>query len=186
MTTLDLLWLPILLSSVLVFFVSAVINMAPLWHKNDFPRLQDQEGIMNALRPFNLSPGEYLLPRATDRKERESPEFQAKLKDSPVMILTVWKYGSTPMGVTFVSWFLYTTAMGIFAAYVAGRALPVGAEYLQVFRFTGVTAFLGYAAALWQMSIWFNKPWLSVFKMTCDGIIYALLTAGIFGWLWPI
>jgi len=40
----------------------------------------------------------------------------------------------------------------VFAAYVAGRALPVGARYLSVFRFVGATAFIGYSVALWQMS----------------------------------
>ena len=34
-------------------------------------------------------------------------------------------------------WFLYTIVMSVFAAYIAGRALPPGTAYLQVFRFAG-------------------------------------------------
>jgi hypothetical protein len=185
MTTLDLLWLPIILSSIAVFFVSAAINMAPLWHKNDFPKLKDQDAIMDALRPFTIPPGEYLVPRA-DAAERRSPEYLEKLKSQTVMIITVWKYGTVPMGATFVYWLLYTTVMSIFAAYIAGRALPPGAEYLSVFRFAGATAFLGYSAALWQFTIWYSRPWKSSLKMTFDGLIYASLTAGMFGWLWPV
>jgi hypothetical protein len=185
MTPLDMLWLPILCSSVLVFFISAVINMAPLWHKNDYPRREDQDGILNALAPFTIAPGEYLLPRAKDRNDMQSPEYKEKLAKGPVMMMTVWKYGSTPMALTFFYWFFYTVVIGIFAAYIAGRALPPGAPYLSVFRFTGAVAFLGYSAALWQFTIWFSKPWTATAKMTFDGVIYALLTAGMFGWLWP-
>jgi len=75
--------------------------------------------------------------------------------------------------------------VGVFAAYVAGRALPPGSDYLRVFRFVGVTAFVGYTLALWQMAIWYRRSVLTTFKATVDGLIYALLTAGTFGWLWP-
>lgn len=186
MTTLALLWLPILVSSVGVFILSAVINMAPLWHKNDFPRRDDQDAILDALRPFDIAPGEYLLPRATDAATRNAPEFQERLKKQSVMMVTVWKYGAVSMGVTFLSWFLNVLFVSIASAYIAGRALAPGAEYLQVFRFVGTTAFLSYAAALWQISIWHNKPWKSTVKMSFDGLLFALLSAGIFGWLWPM
>jgi hypothetical protein len=56
---------------------------------------------------------------------------------------------------------------------------------LRVFRFIGAAAFMGYSFALWQMSIWYNRAWSSTIKSTIDGLIYACLTAGTFGWLWP-
>ncbi len=84
-----------------------------------------------------------------------------------------------------VQWFLYAVVVGCFAAYVAGRALPASAPALQVFRFAGVTAFVGYSLALWQMSIWYRRAWTTTIKTTVDGLIYALLTAGAFAWLWP-
>jgi hypothetical protein len=90
-----------------------------------------------------------------------------------------------PEAIGLVLWFLYCAIVGVFAAYVAGRALPAGAEYLRVFRFAGVTAFVGYTLALWQMSIWYRRAWSTTIKATVDGLIYALLTAGTFGWLWP-
>jgi hypothetical protein len=68
---------------------------------------------------------------------------------------------------------------------IAGRALPAGARYLAVFRFAGATAFYGYALALWQNTIWYKKNWMTTLKSNADGLIYALLTAGFFGWLWP-
>ena len=89
------------------------------------------------------------------------------------------------MGRNLALWFVYCAVISGFAAYVTGRALPSGTVYLQVFRFAGATAFIGYSAALWQMSIWYHRSWLTTIKATVDGLIYASLTAGVFGWLWP-
>jgi len=185
MTGLDSLWLPILLSSVLVFLVSAVIHMLTPWHKGDYPRLAEEDRLMEALRPLALPPGDYMVPRPTSREEMSSAAFAEKRSKGPVLILTVLPSGPGSMGSSLAGWFLYSAVVGIFAGYVAGRALPVGAHYLQVFRFVGATAFVGYSLALWQMSIWFKRGWLLTIKATIDGLLYALLTAGVFGWLWP-
>ncbi|MDZ7288548.1 MAG: hypothetical protein ONB44_02410 [candidate division KSB1 bacterium] len=185
MTELTALWLPILLSSVVVFVVSSIIHMALPWHKNDYQKVPNEEKVMDALRPFAIPPGDYMMPRAVSSQEMRSAEFAEKLKKGPVMVFTVLPNGSTSMGTSLVLWFLYSAVVGVFAAYVAGRALPAGAEYLSVFRFVGTTAFIGYAVALWQMSIWYRRAWSTTIKATVDGLIYALLTAGVFGWLWP-
>ncbi len=185
MTALDMLWLPILLSSVLVFLVSSVIHMVLPWHKRDYPKAPNEDQVMDALRPFAIPPGDYMIPRVSSMKEMSSPEFTEKMKKGPVMILTVLPNGPASMGKNLVLWFLYSVVVGFLAAYVAGRALPAGADYLHVFRFVGVTAFIGYAVALWQMSIWYHRALSTTIKSTVDGLIYALLTAGTFGWLWP-
>jgi hypothetical protein len=64
-------------------------------------------------------------------------------------------------------------------------ALKPGAHDLAVFRFVGATAFLGYALALLQNCIWYKRQWSANLKSIIDGLVYALLTAGCFGWLWP-
>jgi hypothetical protein len=89
------------------------------------------------------------------------------------------------MGKSLVLWFLYCVAVEIFAAYIAGQALQAGAPYLSVFRFAGATAFVGYALGLWQNTIWYGRAWTTTLKSNIDGLIYALLTGGAFGWLWP-
>lgn len=185
MTALSSLWLPILLSAVIVFLVSSAIHMTPLWHKNDYPKVPNEDRVMDALRPLAIPPGEYMVPRASSTQEMRSPEFLEKMKKGPVLVLTVMPNAPIPMGTNLALWFLYSLVVGVFAAYVAGRALPPGAAYLHVFRFAGVTAFVGYTLALWQMSIWYRRTWSSTIKATVDGLIYALLTAGTFGWLWP-
>jgi hypothetical protein len=54
-----------------------------------------------------------------------------------------------------------------------------------VFRFAGATAFLGYSMALVQHSIWYKRNWTTTLRSMFDGLIFACLTAGTFGWLWP-
>ena len=185
MTGLSVLWLPILLSAVIVFVASSLIHMATPWHKSDYPQVPNEDRVMDALRPLAIPPGDYMIPRPSSREEMRSPQFAEKFKRGPVVVLTVMPPGPMTMGKSLVLWFVYCAVVGVFAAYVAGRALQPGAPYLQVFRFAGATAFIGYSLALWQMSIWYRRAWSTTAKATVDGLIYALLTAGTFGWLWP-
>ena len=178
------LWLPILLSAVLVFIVSSIIHMMSPWHKNDYPMLANQDRVMDALRPLNIPPGDYFIPRPKDRAEMRDPAFVEKTKRGPVVVFTVFP-SAMNMTKNLIGWFVYLLVVGFFAAYVAGRALPGGSPYLSVFRFVGVTAFLAYTLALWQMTIWYNRALMTSVKVTVDGLIYGLLTAGMFGWLWP-
>jgi len=184
MTGLSALWLPILVSAVLVFIASSIIHMASPWHKSDFPRLANEQQVMDALRPLKIPPGDYFVPRPASRDEMNSPAFKERVKQGPVVVFTVMP-GEFSMGRNLALWFAYCAVIGFLAAYVTGRALPPGTAYLRVFRFAGTTAFIGYSAALWQMSIWYHRAWTTTIKATVDGLIYGLLTAGAFGWLWP-
>lgn len=179
------LWLPILLSAVFIFALSSIIHMMTPWHKGDYKQLENEDGVMDALRQLNIKPGDYSIPCPASMDAMKSPEFKEKLTKGPVMRMTVFPAGEQAMGGKLVLWFVYLVIIGIFAAYVASRALPVGAHYLQVFRFAGVTAFLCYSVALWQQSIWFGRPWGTTLKITVDALVYGLITAGTFGWLWP-
>lgn len=185
MTALTALWLPILLSAVVVFVVSSIIHMGPFWHKTDYPRLDNQDRVLDALRPLNVPPGDYMIPRAASPAEMRTPEFMEKMKRGPAVIMTVLPPWSGSMASNLAQWFVYALVVSVFAAYITSRALPPGTEYMHVFRFAGATAFIGYSLALWQMSIWYRRAWSMTLKSTFDGLIYGLLTAGVFGWLWP-
>jgi hypothetical protein len=185
MTGLSALWLPILLSAVAVFVASSIIHMATPWHKSDYPKVPNEDRVMDALRPLAIPPGDYMVPRASSSQEMRSPEFLERLKKGPVLVMTVLPSGEFGMARSLVLWFLFAVVVGIFAGYIAGRALPPGAEYLAVFRFAGATAFIGYSLALWQMSIWYRRALGTTIRSTIDGLVYAGLTAGMFGWLWP-
>jgi len=185
MTGLISLWLPILLSAVLVFVVSSLIHMVSPWHKSDYPPVPNEDQVRNALRPLAIPPGDYLVPRPMGREQMKSPEFARKINEGPNLVLTVWPNGPYSMARPLAGWFIYIIVVGIFAGYVAGRALPPGSPYLQVFRFVGTVAFVGFSLALWQMSIWYRRSWSTTIKSTIDGLIYGMLMAGVFGWLWP-
>lgn len=179
------LWLPIVLSAVLVFVVSSVIHMLLPYHQNDFDKLPAEDDVMDALRKFNIPPGDYVMPRPADSKERGSPEFIEKMNRGPIAFMTVYPSGPPAMGQSLVLWFVYSIVVSVFAAYLASRAVAPGGDYLAVFRFAGATAFCGYGLALFQNSIWYKRKWSTTFKSVFDALIYALLTAGVFGWLWP-
>jgi len=186
MVALSALWLPIVLSAVIVFVASLIIHMAlPFWHGKDYPAVPNQDTVRDALRPFAIPPGDYMMPRAAGTQEMKTPEFDEKLKNGPVMVLTVLPNGEWKMGRMMAMWFIYLVVVSFFAAYIASHALSSGARYLEVFRFVGATAFMGYSVALWQMSIWYRRSWMITIKATIDGLIFACLTAGTFGWLWP-
>jgi hypothetical protein len=185
MTGLPALALPILLSAVFVFAASFVLHMLLPWHRNDYSAVPQEQAFLDAIRPVAPPPGDYMVPRASGPEEMRSPAFAEKLKKGPVLMLTVLPQGPFSMGKNLVQWLVYCVAVSFLAAYVTGRALPPGTQSLRVFQIGGATAFIGYAVALWQMSIWLRRSWLTTLKGTVDGLIYGLLTAGTFGWLWP-
>ena len=185
MVELTSLWAPIVLAAVLVFVVSSILHMVLPYHRSDWGKLPSEDEVMEALGRFKIPPGDYIIPCAGTPDTMRSPAFQEKMKRGPVALMTMMESGVPKMGTSLAWWFVYAIVVSIFAAYVAGRALPPGTEYLQVFRFAGTTAFAGYALALWQNTIWYKRSVSATAKSTFDGLIYALLTAGAFGWLWP-
>jgi hypothetical protein len=185
MVSVTSLWLPVLLSAVLVFVVSSVIHMLTPWHKGDLRGLAREADAMAALKPLNIPPGDYAMPFAGSMGAMKSPDFVAKMAAGPVMFMTVRPPGSMSMTGSLVQWFVYSIVVSIFAGYLAGAALPVGASYLEVFRFAGTTAFAGYSLGLLQNSIWWSRNWGMTIRSMIDGLLYACVTAGSFGWLWP-
>lgn len=179
------LWLPILLSAVFVFVISAAIHMLLPYHRNDYVKVPAEDEVMDALGKVGIPPGNYMLPYAGSMEVMRSPEFVEKMKKGPVAFLIVAKCGNRGMGGSLALWFVFNVIVSIFAAYVAGRAVGPGAPFAAVFRFTGTVAFAGYSLALLHYSIWYQIKWSTTFKSMFDGLIYALATAATFGWLWP-
>lgn len=185
MVPMTVLWLPILLSSVVVFLASFVMHMVLGYHRKDFSGVPNEEPVLNALRNAGMQPGEYMLPHGGGPEALKDPAFIEKMKRGPVAIITLRKPGPPSMGPYLLAWFVYVIVVEIFAAYVTGRALGPGVEYIHVFRFIGTVGFIGFALALWQNAIWYSRPIRTTILQTIDGLVFALLSAGVFGWLWP-
>jgi hypothetical protein len=170
---------------VFVFVASSIIHMGPFWHRGDFPGVPDEPKARAAIGALNIPPGDYMLPNCNDPAEMRTPEFQQRMKEGPVMILTVRPNGAMGMGKALTQWFIHILVVALFAGYVAAIALPPGAHYLSVFRFVGTSAFMGLSLGLLHDSIWYSRKWSTTIKLMFDGLIYALVLAGTFGWLWP-
>jgi hypothetical protein len=179
------LWQPIVLSAVLVFILSAIIHMVLKYHNSDYRRLPNEDAVRAAIRGGNPEPGQYIFPHAGDMRNMGTPEMQQKFIEGPVGVLYLKRPGPPTMGPALTQRFLFTLWVSLLVAYVATRTIPPGAEYLNVFCTVGTITFLAYAAGVLPASIWMGKPWAVTAKEMFDGLLYALVTAGTFGWLWP-
>lgn len=179
------LWKPILLSAVVLFIASSILWMATPLHKHDYKDPGDKEGpILSMLRSAGMRPGVYYVPWCQGQNPKD-PAVAEKLKAGPWAMLKV-QSGPPHMGKMLGLWMLHLLIVGLFVGYLASHAgLTPGAKYLSVFRVTGTAALLAHAGYALPMSIWHGNPWSQLPGRLLDGVIYALLTAGVFGWLWP-
>src|SRR4029077_1836772 len=184
MVSLTVLWLPILLSAVIVFVASSIIHMVLPYHRSECHQLPDEDKLLAALRATSLKRGFYTFPFCT-HKDMKSPATLEKFKQGPVGTVTVYASGPPAMGKFLGLWFAYFLIIGVFVAYLAGHTVALGAHYPVVFRVVGTAAFLAYGLGTLSNGIWKGLPWSMVLKESFDGLIFALLTAGTFGWLWP-
>ena len=51
--------------------------------------------------------------------------------------------------------------------------------------FVASVGFLAFGWANIPMSIWYGHPWSTTAKYLLDALIYGLVVAGTFAWLWP-
>jgi hypothetical protein len=184
MVPLTALWLPILVSAVVVFIASSIMHTVLPYHRSDYRQLPDEDNLLVALRGAGLPRGLYVFPFGT-HKDMKTPAMQEKYKQGPVGMMTVFPAGPPVMPKFLAQWFGYCLIMAFFVAYLAGHTVSAGAPYLAVFRVVGTAAFLGYGLGQVSSAIWKGQTWSMTIKEVIDGLVYGVLTAGTFGWLWP-
>ncbi|HUL15074.1 MAG TPA: hypothetical protein VLV88_03700 [Terriglobales bacterium] len=184
MVPLTALWLPIVLAAVIVFIASSIMHTVLPYHKSDYSRLPDEDNLVTAMRSAGLKRGLYVFPFCTP-KEMKTPAAIEKYNQGPVGMITVFPSGPPNMPKFLGLWFAYCLIISFFTAYLTGRTVVAGTPYLGVFRVAGTAAFFAYGLANLSNGIWKGQPWSVVIKEVVDGLVYALLTAGTFGWLWP-
>jgi hypothetical protein len=185
MVSLGSLWLPILVSAVLVFIASGIIHMVLKYHHRDYTKLPNEDAVRAAIRTGSPPPAQYIIPYCADPKEIEKPEVKQKYLEGPVGVLNLMRPGVPSMGKYLTRWFIFLLVVSLVIAYVAAHAIPAGTRYLDVFRIVGAVGFLAYGAGQIPSAIWMGKPWRVAWKEAFDGLVYGLMTAGTFGWLWP-
>ncbi len=184
MVPLTALWLPIVLAAVIVFVASAVMHTVLSYHESDCQQIPDEARVLDALRAAGLKRGYYHFPFGS-HKEMKLPAMVEKYKQGPVGMMTVFPSGPPAMPKFLGQWFAYCLIVGFFVAYLTGRTVAPGAHYLAVFRVAGTAAFLAYGIGQLSNGIWKGQPWGMTIREAFDGLVYGLLTAGTFGWLWP-
>ena len=185
MVQLTSLWLPILLSAAAIFFLSFLMWMVLPHHRKDHAALPDEDGAMRYLRGQGLRPGLYVFPHCKDAQAMKDPEWVKKQQEGPSGTLIVTPPGACNMGAALGKWFLLLLVICTVTAYVATIALPAGADYLLVFRLVGSTLLLAFCSNVFSDAIWKSHPRRPVLMHVLDGVLYALVAGGIFGWLWP-
>ena len=184
MVPLTALWLPILLSAVFIFVASFIMHMVLPYHRSDYSQLPDEDKILTVLRAASLKRGLYVFPYCT-HQDMKSPALIEKQKQGPVGFITIVPSGPPAMPKFLSQWFLFCLVIGFFVAYLTGHTVHPGANYRAVFRVAGTAAFLAYGLGNLSNGIWKGQKWSTTFKEVIDGLVYGLLTAGTFGWLWP-
>jgi hypothetical protein len=182
MVSLSALLFPMVLSAVIVFVASSIMHMLLPYHRSDYQKLPDEDKVRAALR--GLQQGLYIFP-FTNHKEMKSPAMLEKYKEGPIGMMSIAPNGPPAMPKFLGLWFAYTLIISFFVAYLTGHTVSAGMNYRVVFRVAGTAAFMAYGLSCISNAIWKGQPWAMTLKEIFDGLIYGLLTAGTFGWLWP-
>jgi hypothetical protein len=177
--------LPALLSAVLVFIASSLVHMVVKWHNSDYRKLSNEDEVRAAIHKGRATPGQYVLPHCLHGEDMRDPAMLQRWQDGPVGMLVLKANGAPKLGGYLWRWFVYTFVIALLAGYVAQVACAPGSPYLDVFRIVGTSAWLAYAWQSPSATIWKGQPWSVTLKDMTDGLVYALLTAGAFAWLWP-
>jgi hypothetical protein len=184
MVSLSALWGAIVLSAVIVFVASSIMHMVLPYHKTNYKKLPDENKVTAALRASGIGRGLYVFPFC-EMKEMKSPEMVEKYKQGPVGTITIMPSGPPALPKFMGQWFGFCLLVNFFVAYLAAHTVALGTPYPAVFRVVGTAAFLAYGLGVLPNGIWKGQMWSMTLKEAIDGLVYALLTAGTFGWLWP-
>jgi hypothetical protein len=177
------LWLPILLSAALLFVLSAASHMVLPWRKGEWGRITDAGALQAAIR--DLAPGQYAFPAAPDPKQQMTPEWRARWAQGPSGWLTIAPRAPMQMGRSMALSFLVFLGVAFMIAYAASHALGRAPHYRTVFRLVGTLGTLSFGVGPIFNSIWYHRPWRAYVSDAIDALLFGLVMAGIFGWLWP-
>jgi hypothetical protein len=178
------LWLPILLSAVVVWIVATIVGMALPHHKQDWIGLPDEDGFMDYFRKSGIKPGNYLFPDFRTSEALKSEKVEKALKEGPVGHLSVWKTPVT-MGDKMVATFFVYLVVSTLIAYLTRIAIPGAAPFAKVFQFAAIAGILAYCFSSIPNAVWFGAYKRTIVATIIDGIVFGCITGAIVGWRWP-
>jgi hypothetical protein len=179
------LWLPILLSAVVVFIISSLVHMVFKWHASDYRRTANEEALRTAINAGDPAPGRYVIPFCQDMKAMGDPEMVKKYQEGPIAHIIVYPKGVPNMGKYLGQWFAWTVVVATLAAYLAARACGVDpAAAGHAAKWGASITFIAHGLGTVQESIWSGRSWSSSAKYLLDAALYAAGTWAVFLWLW--
>lgn len=184
MTLVDL-WLAIVLSGVAVFFASFLMWMVLPHHRGDWRKLPDEDALMDTLRSQGVGGGQFAFPHCADPQLMKDAAFQKRLAAGPSGMLIVRPPGPLQMGRSMTTSLVLDLVVSIVTAYVATIGLDAAAARVDVFRLTATVAFAAYSLALAWGPVWYSRTWGSTLREMLDGLVYGLITGGLFLAFWP-
>ena len=186
MNTLLSLWLPILLSAVVVFVISSLIHMVLKWHASDYNGFANEDAVRAAIRAGNPTPGHYVVPHCKEMKDMASEAMQQKYREGPVGHIMVVPSGAPNMGKHLGLWFLLSLAIAVVAAFLATQLFGLDHGHARAAaKLVGAVSFIAYGFGTLQESVWMGRPCSTSAKYLLDAALYAIGSAFVFLWLWP-
>jgi hypothetical protein len=178
------LWLPIVLSAVVVWIVATMAWVVLPHHKKDYIGLDDENGFMEYVKRSGIEPGNYLFPDFRDPQVMKSERIDKVMKEGPVGHLSVWP---TPlsMGSKMVTTFFVYLAVSILIAYLTRVAIPGAASFGRVFQVAATAGILAYSFSSIPNAIWFGSYKRTIVATLVDGVLFGAIIGAIFAWRWP-
>ena len=186
MNALLALWLPILLSAVVVFVISSLVHMVFKWHAPDYRGFTNEDAVRAAIRAGNPAPGLYVVPYCPDMKDMAGEAMVKKYSEGPVGHVTLRPNGSFNMGKYLGLWFLWSLVIAVVAAYLATQLIGLNPERARAAaKLVGAVSFIAHGFGTVTESIWMGRPWSGSAKYLLDAALYAIGSGLVFLWLWP-
>ncbi len=180
------LWLPILLSAVVVFVISSLVHMVFKWHAPDYHGFANEEAVRAAIRAGNPAPGQYVVPYCADMKEMGSEAMVKKYREGPVGHFALGSSGTPNMGKHLGLWFLWSLAVAVVAAFLASRLIGWDHAHARAAaKLVGAVTFIAHGFGNVSESIWMMRPWPATARYLLDAALYAAGSGLVFLWLWP-
>lgn len=175
------LWLPILLTTVMLFFSGFICWMVLPNHKPDWKKLPNETEFLHKMAEWDIPKGNYAYPYAMDKESMEGENAKKAIEQGTFGTIQAWG-GQPSMGNNLLCQVGFLFVTNFCLAYLATLGVAPGADFMTVFRFVATAAFLTFTAAVVPGAIWFKNR---ITGHIIDGVIQAAIAGAVFAWLWP-
>lgn len=175
------LWLPILLAGVATHIASTIAWTVLPHHKPEWKGLgDDEDGLQDWIAGREIPAGQYLFPFASGMKEADCDAIKEKQQKCRGMLLLYQR--PVNMGAAIGKTLAFFLVAAFMIGYLAAFSVPSGASFWHVFRFVSTAGILTHCFARFPHVFWFPEK---IAMSLLDGVVYSLITAGVFAALWP-